>query len=165
MAKKKTGRSSTVSRAVGKKGTGKFKRSTGRMASVSRRSGPPPTSGHELVPVICSECFEEFSFDTGVKTETLVCPVCEHSASRPDDATLHRISTLRSQERFNFMITFGLTLVGLAAFGTWAVLITNPLNSTDSAMFWGPIGVALLSALVLIVFIFRYEGNRWETYF
>lgn len=172
MAKKKTGRTGRISGKTGSisgrkgKGTGKFKKSTGRMSSVSkRRPARPRGGGHELVPVICSECFEEFSFDTGVKSDTLTCPVCEHSASRPDDGTLHRISSLRKSEGTNFLITFVLTTVGFLAFGAWALVQINPANALDDAMFWGPLGVAGLCALVLMGFIVKYEGNRWETYF
>ena len=152
------------------RGSGKFKRSTGRARSISgRRSGahravPRPT-GHELVPVICSECFEEFAFDTGVKTDSLTCPVCEHTASRPDDATLHRISSLRKAEKTNFMITLILTVVGGSSYGAWALLMTNPANADSGGLFWGPLGLAILMVFVLMGFIFKYEGNRWETYF
>jgi hypothetical protein len=165
---RKTGRTSSVGR-----GSGKFKRSTGKAKSVSGRSGrrsgahrsvPKPT-GHELIPVICSECFEDFAFDTGVKTDTLTCPVCEHTAQRPSDADLHHNSAKRRREKTNFMITLILTLVGGGSYGLWALLMTNPANADDGAMFWGPMGVAILSVLVLMGFIFKYEGDRWEAYF
>lgn len=173
MAKKKSGKlgrtsgkSKSISARKGK-GTGKFKKTTGRAKSVSARSKParPRGTGHELIPVVCSECFEEFSFDTGVRSDSLTCPVCEHSASRPDDGTLHRISGLRKSEGTNFMITLILTVVGVVGFGSFAVVQANPANAADDAMFWGPIGVGGLCALILMGFIFKYEGNRWETYF
>ena len=91
--------------------------------------------------------------------------MCEHTASRPDDATLHRISSLRKNERTNYMITMVLTLLGGASYMAWVLLMTNPANQHDGGMFWGPLGVAILSAFVLLGFIFKYEGNRWETYF
>ena len=162
MAKKKSGKASAVTGR--KSGTGKFKRSTGKMAAVSKRSAPV-SSGHELVPVICSACFEDFAFDTGVRTDALVCPVCEHSAARPDDATLHRISTLRKEERTSFMITLMLTLIATGSFGAWGAMVGDPANAAKSELFWGPLGVAGLCVLALFVFTFKYEGNRWETYF
>jgi hypothetical protein len=166
---RRTGRSSSVGR-----GSGKFKRSTGRAKSVSgRKSGrtsgahrkiAKPT-GHELVPVICSECFEELAFDTGVKTDSLTCPVCEHTASRPNDAELHHISSMRKAERTNFMIAAILFGVAGASVSAWSLLMKNPANSMDGGLFWGPLSVAILSAFVLMGFIFKYEGNRHETYF
>lgn len=171
MAKKKSGkvgRTSGKSKSMsGRKGTGKHKKATGRSKSISARNAPVKhrPSGHELIPVVCSECFEEFSFDTGVRSDSLTCPVCEHSASRPDDGTLHRISGLRKSEGTNFMITFILAVVGLSAFGSFAVVQSNPANAMDDAMFWGPIGVGALCAFILMGFIVKYEGNRWETYF
>src|SRR5690606_8404551 len=69
VAKKKTGRSSAVTKAAAS-----GRRSTGGRKAVA--AGPRP-SGHELVPVVCSECFEELCFDTGVKTDSLTCPICE----------------------------------------------------------------------------------------
>ncbi|RMG15896.1 MAG: hypothetical protein D6731_07340 [Planctomycetota bacterium] len=163
---RRTGRTSSVGR-----GSGKFKRSTGRARSVSgRRSGAhraaaPRPSGHELVPVICSECFEEFAFDTGVRSETLVCPVCEHSAARPDDATLHRISSLRKGEKTNATIGLALTIVAAGSYLAWVLLLNNPANQSDAALFWGPLGVAILCVFALVAFIFKYENNRWEFYF
>ena len=136
-------------RASGR-GSGKFKRSTGRAKSVSgRRSGKhrsvPRPSGHELVPVTCSECFEEFSFDTGVKTDSLVCPVCEHSADRPSDADLHKVSTNRKSERTNFMIAMGLGGVSGISYSAWAVLMENPANALEGGLFFGPIGVSAVT--------------------
>ena len=96
------------------------RRSTGRARAVSRKA-----TGHELVPVICSECFEEFCFDTGVDSDSLTCPICEHSAARPDDGTLHRISSLRKAEKTNFAIAFLLTSLASGAFVAWAVLMKN----------------------------------------
>ncbi len=178
MAKKRTGRSSSVGKGSGRGDTSAFQprasgwrqtkeRSTGSVSA--RRSGKGRAvrrpSGHELVDVICSECFEDFSFDTGVQTDTLVCPVCEHSANRPDDGTLHRISDLKRAEKMNFIITFALTMIACVAFTAWVILVRDPANAADGGLFWGPIGVGGLATLVLIVFVFKYEGNRWEAYF
>lgn len=166
MAKRKSG--------VSKKGTGKFKRS-GSGRSASARSGRSTgrskavktarPSGHALIDVVCSECFTELAFDTGVKSEMLECPICGHAADRPDDGTLHRISGLRKAEKTNFMIAAILCLVGVGGFIAWAVLQKNPVNADDGAMYWGPLGASLLAALILMGFSFKYEGNRWETYF
>lgn len=165
MAKRgKSGKSKSIGKKSGKskRATGKIKRSTGRHTSVKKAPRP---SGHELVDVVCSECFGEFSFDTGVKTDTLECPICGHVSNRPDDGTLHKVQSLAKGEKTNFMITFFLALVGVGGFTAWAILQKNPLNSDDGGMFWGPLGAALLAAFVLMIFIPKYEKNRWETYF
>ncbi len=154
MAKKKTGRSSAVTRAAS------GRRSTGRTKAVS--AGPRP-SGHELVPVVCSECFEELCFDTGVKTDSLTCPVCEHTASRPDDALLHRISGHRRTERTNFMICLVVLLAGALGFARWGQVIGNA--AVESGAFWSGAGLGLVAALALMGLIVKYEGNRWEVYF
>lgn len=170
MAKKKTGNSSAVSKSVGK-GSGKFKRSTGKSKAVSKRSTgkvkavAPRPSGHELVPVVCSECFGEFSFDTGVKSESIECPLCGHTSSRPDDQTLVKISGLQKGEKTSFVVAFFLFLLGVPTLLGWEVAMHNDVNFKDGGMFYGPLGLAVVLLIVLIVFIFKYEGNRWEVYF
>ncbi|MGE0710953.1 MAG: hypothetical protein AB7N76_28255 [Planctomycetota bacterium] len=158
MAKGKSGKTSAVS----KKATGKHKRSTGKHSSV--RATPKP-SGHELLNVVCSECFGEFAFDTGVRSDTLECPICGHVSNRPDDGTLHKVSSLSKAEKTNFMITFILAVVSVGGFAAWAVIQRNPLNSDDNGLYWGPLGTAGLAALILMFLIPKYEKNRWETYF
>lgn len=179
----KAGKSGRTKAAAGKSGarksasgtqkavSGKAGKTTGKSKAVSgRRSGAVPaarprTSGHELVPVICSECHEEFMFDTGVKTDSLTCPVCEHVAGRPDDATLHHVAERRRQEKGAFTLAAVFVGVGLVAFLAWAFLMHDPNNHADSAKFWGPLAVSIMSALALAIFGWKYETNRWETYF
>lgn len=170
MAKKKSARSASVS----KKGTGKFKRSgsarsasakSGRSTGRSRSVKAAAPSGHALIDVVCSECFTELAFDTGVRSDGLECPICGHASDRPDDGTLNRISGLRKSEKTNAMIAIVLTLVAVVGFTAWAVLQINPVNADDGAKYWGPLGVSLLCVFVLMGFSFKYEGNRWETYF
>lgn len=155
--KKRSGRKS--GRISGKHKSARMRRSTGKHRAVSR-----PT-GHSLIPVVCSECFEELAFDTGVKTDVLTCPVCEHTANRPDDATLHRIESLRSAERTNLMIGLVLTMLSGSSLGIWHFLLGNPANAHNGGLFWGPIGVFFLLVMVLCVFSVKYEGNRYEVYF
>jgi len=159
------------------KGTGRHKasgsapkRSTGRMRSASARaSGARPAAraraGHQLYPVICSECYEEFMFDSGVDADALVCPVCEHSASRPNDATLKDLDDKLRGEKSSFMLSFLVTLVGIGAYGAWTYLMLNPANAQHDAKFWGPIGVAGLAVVLLVVFTVKHEGSRYEAYF
>ena len=161
MAKRNTGRESSVKsgRSTGRKSSVRAgRRSTGRARAVA-----PKGSGHELIPVVCSDCFEEFAFDTGTSGDTLTCPVCEHSVSRPDDGVLHRVHSHRGDERTNAMVSLALLGLGMLGWLAWVVLAGNP--ATEGAGFWGPLGLAILAALGLIVFTFRYEGNRWEVYF
>jgi len=153
-----------------KKATGKSKKVSGRMKSGRRSTGKVRAvrarpAGHMLIPVVCSECFEDLAFDTSVATESLTCPICEHSSARPDDGTLNRIHSLRASERTNFMIAFIIAVVSVVSFLGWAALMLNPANQHDNGLFWGPLGLSLLCALVLMVFTFKYEGNRWEVYF
>lgn len=155
MAKKKTGRTSSVSRG---RSTGRARRSTGRARAVTSKG-----TGHELIPVVCSDCFDEFAFDTGTSGDTLTCPVCEHTVNRPDDGVLHRVNSHRGDERTNAIVALALLGVGMIGWLAWVVLAGNP--ATEGAGFWGPLGLALLAALGLVVFTFRYEGNRWEVYF
>lgn len=172
MAAKTSKKGSAVRKSVSGKTSGSFKKSTGKVKAASgRRSGEvkaakaPRPSGHELLPVICSECFEDFMFDTGVKTDTLTCPVCEHETGRPDDAQLHHIAERRRQEKSAQTLAVLFTLVGLAAFAGWVFMISDPANHSDSGKFWGPLGVSILCGLLLMVFGVKYENNRWETYF
>lgn len=141
--------------------SGSFKKSTGRMKAVSA----PKLSGHELIPVICSECYEELVYDSGSKSEEIVCPVCEHSAGKPDQATLHHISDKRRTEKKNFVLAFTLWLLGAGGMGSWAILAQNPANAADDGMFWGPFGVGMLGFLVVLILGVKYENNRWEVYF
>jgi hypothetical protein len=155
--KKRSGRAS--GRKSGRMSSARMRRSTGRVKAVQR------PSGHALIPVICSECFEELAFDTGVKSDTLTCPVCEHTAARPDDATLARIESVRKAEKTN--LTIGLALSGLsaAAMVAWQALMTNPVNAHEGGLFWGPLGLFFLLVLVLAIFSVKYEGNRFDVYF
>lgn len=153
MAKKKSGRA----------GTGRSKSVSARRTSA--RPAAPRGSGNQLVPVICSECHEDLLYDSSVNSDGMMCPICEHSASKPDGAQLHHIAEKRRQEKSAFTICAVLTGVALASFAAWAVLMRNPANSLDDGMFWGPLGIALLSTLVLTIFAVKYEGNRWEVYF
>lgn len=136
------------------------RRSTGRARAVAT----PKLSGHAVVPVVCSDCFEELAFDTGIGSETLTCPICEHSSARPSDEVLGRAQRLLGEERRNAAIALALTGAAGAAAVAWVLAQHDPANA-DTGMFWGPLGLAGLLALTLIVFAFRYEGNRWEVYF
>lgn len=156
MAKKKSGRS------TGRHPSARRKSATGRRPRVAAK---PRGRGDQLIPVICSECHDDFLFDTSVNCDEIVCPICEHSASKPDGARLHHIAEKRRQEKSAFTISAILSGLAAASFMAWAVLMKNPANAADDAMFWGPLGVAGLSTLILFIFIFKYEGNRWETYF
>lgn len=155
-----------------KRGTGKFKAASGRTSGSFKKTtgrvkavSPPKTSGHELIPVVCSECYEELVYDSGSKAEEIVCPVCEHSAGKPDQATLHHISDKRRTEKKNFVLAFVVWLFGVAGLGGWSVLAQNPVNAADDGMFWGPFGVGMLSFLVVMILAWKYENNRWEVYF
>lgn len=145
---------------VSGKTSGSFKKSTGRMKSVG-----PKLSGHELIPVVCSECYEELTYDTGSTATEIVCPVCEHSAGKPQDADLHHIADKRRSEKKSFLTVFVIWAVGAFGFAGWAVLAQNPVHAADNGMFWGPLGVGLLAFMIVLVLIFKYENNRWETYF
>lgn len=159
-----------------KKATGKQKAVSGKSASVSQKGAKgkstgrmkavaPRPSGNEMVPVVCSECYEELMYDTGSAAEEIVCPVCEHSAGKPDDATLHHISDKRRTEKKNFMLVFTLWLVGAVSLAGWVVLAQNPINAADDGMFYGPFGLGAMMFLVTMILCFKYENSRWETYF
>jgi hypothetical protein len=160
-----------------KRGTGKFKTASGKFKSASgkaaglkkstgrMKSVGPKLSGHELVPVVCSECYEELTYDSGSTATEIVCPVCEHSAGKPDDATLHHIADKRRTESKNFKVAFLMFAAGGAGWLSWAVLAQNPANAADSGLFWGPAGLGILAFLTAFIFIWKYETSRWETYF
>ncbi|HZU96649.1 MAG TPA: hypothetical protein VFF73_08165 [Planctomycetota bacterium] len=158
--------------AAPKKGaSGRAKRATGKHSAVkpSTRAAPRPVgSGHELVPVICSECYEELVFDSGVKSDVLTCPICEHQAARPDDAQLAIIAEKRGQEKKNFMVGLILCVVSMAAFAVWIWLLRNPhTNATENGPgFYGPVAVSGLAYLGCLVFtLSKYEGARHDVYF
>lgn len=147
--------------AASGRASGSLKKSTGRVKAVAA----PKLSGHELIPVVCSECYEELVYDSGSKAEEIVCPVCEHSAGKPDQATLHHISDKRRTEKKNFVVAFALWLIGVLGMSSWAVLAQSPVNAADDAMFWGPVGVGGLCLFVVLFLGWKYENNRWEVYF
>lgn len=147
--------------AASGRASGAMKKSTGRVKAVAA----PRLSGHELIPVVCSECYEELVYDSGSKAEEIVCPVCEHSAGKPDQATLHHISDKRRMEKKNFVLAFSFWLIGILGVGSWTVLAQSPVNAADDAMFWGPIGVGGLCLFIVMFLGAKYEGSRWEVYF
>jgi hypothetical protein len=148
-----------------KKATGKQRAvpATGARA-IPRRSG----GGHDLVPVICSECYEELVFDSGVFSDVLTCPICEHQAARPDDAQLAIIAQNRSDEKKNFMIGLILCLVSVGAFGVWIWVLRNPHNNSqeNNAAFYGPMVISLLTYIGCLAFtLSKYESARHDVYF
>ncbi|MBL4845337.1 MAG: hypothetical protein JKY65_07420 [Planctomycetes bacterium] len=172
MAKKKSARTSSVS---GKKGTGKFKRSgsaSARSAKSGRSTGrnksvrtAKPT-GHALVDVVCTECFTELALDTGVRGDSLECPICGHASKRTNDTQLSQDMALLKAERTNAAIALFLTVVTVLGFAVWAVFQANPINSDDGGMFWGPLSLSIISGFLLMIFAgAKYEGNRYEYYF
>ncbi len=156
-----------------KKGaTGRSKRVTGKQSAIkstsARSVSAPRGSGHELVPVICSECYEELVFDSGVASPVLTCPICEHQAARPDDAQLAVIAEKRKQESTNFKLGLSLCVVSVVAFGVWIWLLRNPhTNANDNGpAFYGPVAVSLLAYLGCLGFTLgKYEGARHDVYF
>jgi hypothetical protein len=160
--KGKTGKQALVER----KPSGKQSARPARLsAAVAAATAKPRGSGHELIPVLCSECYEEFIFDSGVAAKVLTCPVCEHQAARPDDALLHKINDLRSAEKIGFMMSVGLTGFGFFFMVVWAMLGKNPHNH-DGAAFWAPLAIGLLAMIGGgVAGAMKYEAARHETYF
>jgi hypothetical protein len=154
-----------------KRQSGRTARASGSQRSVGAGGGAPIRplgSGADLVPVICSECYEEFVFDSKVKSDTLTCPICEHQASRPDDAQLAVIAEKRKQEKTNFSIALGLCLGSLLFFMIWVLALRNPHTNAHEAgaMFYGPGVVALLLFLGCCgMTLGKYEGARHDVYF
>ena len=156
-----------------KKGiTGRSKRVTGKTSAVkstsTRAAMAPRGSGHELVPVICSECYEELVFDSGVASPVLTCPICEHQAARPDDAQLAVIAEKRKQESTNFKLGLFLCVVSVVAFGVWIWVLRNPhTNANENGpAFYGPMAVSLLAYLGCLGFTLgKYESARHDVYF
>jgi hypothetical protein len=140
-------------------------------AGASRRKSqdvsPPRSSGggHETIRITCSECYEEFAFHSGVPGDEIMCPVCEHTAQRPDDGQLHRVADLARKERSRALLTVLLLVAHLGAFAVWLFGFSeNPTLSAESIVY-APIGVCVLSFLALVVLGWQYESNRHEAYF
>lgn len=147
------------------KQTGKHKATTGKSKSVSAaRPAVSRGSGHELVPVICGDCYAEFMFDSASDAD-IDCPVCGHAARRPDDATVHRAADLRRKEKLSFIMAFTAAMLGFLGVGALTFLGADPANAKEAAMLWGPVGAAVLGGLGGIILSVPYEGNRWEAYF
>lgn len=158
----------TASARISKRGSGTGKTAAVKATSTRMASPPPRGSGHELVPVICSECYEELVFDSGVASPVLTCPICEHQAARPDDAQLAVIAEKRKQESTNFKMGLILCVVSVVAFGVWIWLLRNPhTNANENGpAFYGPMAVSLLSYIGCLAFTLgKYEGARHDVYF
>jgi hypothetical protein len=166
--------SSPPEEAPKKKGgvSARGKKATGKHAAVkpsARAAAPRPRgSGHELVPVICSECYEELVFDSGVRSDVLTCPICEHQAARPDDAQLAVIAEKRKQESTNFLIGLVLCIVSVLAFFLWIWMLRNPHTNANEngGAFYGPMAISLLTYIGCLAFTLgKYEGARHDVYF
>jgi hypothetical protein len=161
------GKKSAVNKSVSAKSaatkSAAQKKATGKVKAVS--SSAPRTSGAALVPVICSECHEDFMFDTGAKTDEIVCPICEHAAGRPDDAALHHIADKRATEKRNLWLAILAWVVGGGAYLAWVALMGNPANANDDATFMGPLVLAILLLIGGTALAVNYENNRHEVYF
>ncbi|MCA8921904.1 MAG: hypothetical protein KDD82_08860 [Planctomycetes bacterium] len=158
-----TGRAKSIS-GKGKSVSGRSKSATGKSKAV-KAAAPRKRGAASPFPVVCSECFSEYEFDPGLAAESIECPSCGHVASRPEDGALSHAADKARAEKSGFMLNFLFLIVGLVSFFAWTVLMFNPENYKDDTMFWAPLGVSLLCALLLAIFTIKYEGNRWETYF
>lgn len=155
-----TGRAKSIS-GKNKSASGRMKRSTGKhKAAAPRRRGAASP-----FPVVCSECFSEYEFDPGLAAEDIECPSCGHVASRPEDGALSHAADKTRAEKSGFMLNFLFLIVGLVSFFAFTVICFDPEMVKDDAMFYAPLGVSVLCALLLAIFLIKYEGNRWETYF
>ena len=215
---------------------------TGRSASVSRassatRRSAPAAKAATGILVICSECHLDCLYDPSAGLESIVCPACEHSCDRPDDAQVHRVSDLASKGQKGFVLNFVLlvaavvvafygmsTIVGpeldaaieaakaaaiatennaalveaaraaaiaaeadpalieaskaaviaaennaplteAAKAATSAVPVASITAENSPGLVYGSLGTSLLLLLVLMIFSYKYESNRWEAYF
>lgn len=154
-------------RSAGGKSTGRARPVSKRKSAAMRSASVPAKAGPsgDLIPVICADCFEDFAFDTGSGADALVCPVCENTVDRPDDATLHDIKKKTSAESSGFLLAFIMFVIAMASYGAFLYFLYNPTNFLDDNKFMGPMGGIGLGTLLLIILGAKYESNRWETYF
>lgn len=140
---------------------------TRRSASISRSTAGAPGGSGNGITIICSECYLECSYDPSSGGESIVCPCEEHSCDRPDEAQVHRVMDLAKKEKVAFLINAGLLFAFLGSGFFWMKAVGNPAVTAeaDAAMFYGPVGVAVLCLLGLLIFGLKYESSRWETYY
>lgn len=167
----KSGKESAVS---GGKGTGKhkaagksgeLKKSTGKMKAVSGKVATPKLSGQALVPVVCSDCYEDLVLDSGATAKELVCPICEHAAGAPNDAAIHDAVGRKAAEKKNFMIAFIVFMIGALSMFSWVLISRDPANAKNDGLWMGPVVVTILCFIATIPLAWKYEKNRVETYF
>ncbi len=141
-----------------------------RSTKASRATKSVRAVGNEKVPVICSECYEDFVFDNGIDGDEIVCPVCEHAADRPDEAQIARISEMRANEKKGFLKAFITFVIAMVGYLSWIGIADSAWYITQTAdnqnyLFWGPIAIWGLGSMIMLVFSWKYESDRWEAYF
>lgn len=140
-----------------------------RRPSGSRKSSRRAAVAHESLTVHCSGCYEPFIFNSGLEGEELVCPVCEHMCDRPDDGQLSRVFDVQAAEKKGFRICLATLGVSLTSFASWvgvsdsAYYLQNP--DSQDMLFYGPMGLFIISSFALVVLAWKYEKNRWDIYF
>lgn len=142
----------------------KSSRGSKRTTKKSASRGKAPKGGAE---VMCRNCKESFTMNVQLarEQEVMTCPVCEHRSQAPNDDILHQIDLYKGMESKSSALAIIFVVIGVASMAFWSVYASIHGDATDSAMFFGPIGLSVVSLMISLVFATKYERGRWATFF
>ena len=144
---------------------------TGRTARLSR--GRMPKVAKEVVPtdkpfeIICSECYEDLTFEPRPGLKEIYCAECDHGCDAPDEQWLARWTYYRQREAKFLLAAISTTIIMIVLGIVWLMVLlpAEPEN-------WQWNEVHYIFAFLIIIslgatgyFAYMYETNRYEAYF
>lgn len=167
-------------KAAAGKGSGKQSgaRKSGKRSGKQAAPAAPVAGGPVgPFPVICRECYEEFTLFPDREADVITCPTCGHGATRPNEDLLARIGLVKGQQESSARlakIAFLIFIVGMGVFYAGLVRTAGSFEPVEADQ-TGPwmaianpmvgLGVALVGLLLSMIFAAKHEGRRVEIYF
>jgi len=126
----------------------------------------PTRAAGAKVPIVCSDCFEEFLVPVAETPERIVCPECRHVGLRSEDDFLAKAMTQKAEERKLFTLSLASGILFVLSLFIWGMqnsFAKEPdISPTTNYVF---LGVSLLLLIGWISFAFKYERSRCDVYF
>ncbi len=150
---------------IAKKGAKKAPAKKKAQAKKKAKPAPRPSSGGQVVQLICSECDEPLKFDSGSADDTLTCPECLLVVKKPDEDFLSTVGMhLGGEKKFLLLTIVMLVLFFISVGGL--IYYTAPIHETVDETMKMAFGIGSgLFFLISMICLFKYEKSRWQVYF
>ncbi|MBN1420404.1 MAG: hypothetical protein JXP34_16620 [Planctomycetes bacterium] len=118
------------------------------------------------MPIVCSDCYEEFLVPVAETPERIVCPECRHVGLRTEEDFLAKAMTQKQEEKKLYLlavVTGVLFVLSLFVWGIQNSFAKEPdVSPTTNYLF---LAVSLILLIGWISFAFKYERSRCDVYF